>query len=423
MKSEPTSAACIVAAPDLDIEPEMVQLAAGSSLRILRRCLDAADLLAVASVEPGTPVVLSAGLPRLTSEVVATLQQSGRTIIGLAHDPADHERLRVLGVTFALVARTPEVVLKQLVTALLSPAVSERKDWETGAWSEPDQVVTPPDRLLTKLKSPVDGRMLALWGPSGAPGRTTTALAVARLVAAAGKSVCVIDADTSGPALTIMCGVVEDASGVVVACRYAENGTLHTESLLSVVRTVVTGIGIIGGVSHPDRWEELHPHSLRHVLQLCRKTFDYTCVDIGAGVNANSAHQEIFGQQRFSAAAVALEESDAVLAVGIASPLGLSRLLQALSSLSAVAGKEVAIAIRPQDADLGKEALATLRAYGCHQELIAMPRISTHDVVSEKGLRRQRGLFKRRDDDLSALEAWALRCHYGEGRTTMSVPT
>lgn len=405
-----------MAAPDLDIEPALVQLAAGSSLRILRRCLDAADLLAVASVEPGTPVVLSAGLPRLTSEVVATLQHSGRTIVGLAHDPADHEQLRVLGVPFSLVARTPETVLKQLTAALFSPGVSGRKDWETGAWPEPDRIVTPPDQLAasldltsTLLALPVAGRTLAIWGPSGAPGRTTTALAVARLVAASGKSVCVVDADTSGPALTILFGIVEDASGVVVACRYAENGTLSTESLLTVVRTVVAGIGIIGGVSHPDRWEELHPHSLRTVLQLCRRTFDYTCVDIGAGVNVIGSQQEIFEQQRFSAATAVLEESDAVLAVGHASPLGISRLLMGLGSVSNSAGKEIAIAIRSLDAGLGKEALATLRAYGCHQELIAMPEISTHDVVGDRGLQRHRGLFKRKSDHLSALEAWALR--------------
>ena len=425
-----TSAVCILAAPDIEAEPAIVQLAAGLSLRILRRSLDAADLLAVSFIEPQTAVVLSAGLPRLTAEVVATLQRGDRRVLGLAQTSADEDRLRALGVLLVVMVRTPELTLTQILQSLTGNIGPLRGHWETGAWNAPSltSVASEPADILLEFKheglgSKHEGQVLAIWGPYGAPGRTTATLAVAKLMAATGKSVCVIDADTSGPSMTLLFSVIEDASGIVVACRYAQRGSLRKESLLTVVRNVAAGIGVIGGVSHPDRWEELHPHSFREVLNLCRSTFDYTCVDLGAGLDPIGSDPESFELQRFSAASTALREADAVLAVGLATPLGLSRLLTSLGLVMSLARQEVAIAIRKHDDVDAQQAIATLRAYGCQQEIFEMPKISTHDVVHPSGFKRNRRVLRKQHDQWTALESWAMRSRQGEGSTTMSVPT
>ena len=436
-----SSAACILAAPDLEVEPAIVQLAAGLSLRIVRRSLDAADLLAVASIELHTPVVVSAGLPRLTSEVVATLQRGNRKVIGLANTPAEIEHLRALGISLVLTTRTPEGTSADLIAALQGNAAPTRRSWETGAWQEAAGK-EPKDLPETELEVEVEsapeheprtaylpqvlnsgGQILSIWGPNGAPGRTTTALTVAQLIAVTGKSVCIIDADTSGPALALLFGVVEDASGIVVATRYAQRKSLCKESLLSVVRQVADGIGVIGGVSHPDRWEELHPHSFRDVLKMCRRTFDYTCVDLGAGVDPSGSDREFFESQRFAVTTTGLRESDAVLAIGLAAPLGVSRLLTSLGLVSNLAGKDIAIAIRPHDGVDSREAIATLRAYGCTQEMFEMPRISTNDALRNVGFKRQRHMLRKQKDRWTPLESWAMRSRHGDGSTTMSVPT
>jgi len=428
-----SSAACILAAPDLEVEPAIVQLAAGVSLRIVRRSLDAADLLAVASIELQMPAVLSAGLPRLTAEVVATLQQGNRKVVGLAQTPAEGAHLRALGISHIVTTRTPEVTLADLITALQGHAIPVRRSWETGAWQEttaiepeessepgiePESHTASSPRVLNS-----DGQILSIWGPIGAPGRTTAALAVARLIAVTGKSVCIIDADTSGPALALLFGVVEDASGIVVATRYAQRKSLCKESLLTVVRQVADGIGVIGGVSHPDRWEELHPHSFRDVLRMCRATFDYTCVDLGAGVDPIGSDREFFEAQRFSVTAIGLRESDAVLAVGLATPLGISRLLMSLGLVINLAGKDIAIAIRPHDGVGSREAIAALRTYGCTQEMFEMPRISTNDALRNSGFKRQRQMLRKQKDRWTPLESWAMRSRHGDGSTTISVPT
>jgi len=419
-------ATCILAAPDLSVEPAIVQLSAGASLRIIRRCLDAADLLAVASIELQTPAVLSAGLPRLTNEVVAILQANNRKVIGLAHTPADIEQLRALGILSVVTTQTPELTLTDLIEVLQEIAIPIRGSWETGAWQERQESIAneerpEPVKALTNDKN--TGQVLSIWGPPGAPGRTTAALAIARLIAATGKTVCVIDADTVGPAIALLFGVVEDASGIVVAARYAQRKSLRNDSLLTVVRNVADGIGIIGGVSRPDRWEELHPYSFRDVLKTCRSTFDYTCVDLGAGVDPRGSDGEFFESQRFSVATAGLREADAVLAISLATPLGISRLLNSLSLVCNLAGKDIAIAIRPHDGVDTHEAITTLRSYGCAQEMFEMPSISTNEILQNLGFTRQRRILRSRKDRWTPLESWAMRRRHGDGSTTMSVPT
>lgn len=418
-----SGATCILAAPNLSVEPAIVQLSAGASLRIIRRCLDAAELLAVASIELQTPAVLSAGLPRLTSEVVATLQLSNRKVIGLAQTPADIEQLRALGIFIVVTAQTPESTLTDLIEVLTEITTPIRGSWETGAWKESiaNEVRPEPVKALKAEKN--TGQVLSIWGPPGAPGRTTAALAVARLIAVTGKTVCIIDADTASPAITLLFGVVEDASGIVVAARYAQCKSLRYDSLLTVVRNVADGIGIIGGVSHPDRWEELHPYSFRDVLKICRSTFEFTCVDLGAGLDPRGTDGEFFESQRFSVAAAGLREADAVLAISLATPLGISRLLTSLGLVRNLAGKDVAIAIRAHDGVNAQEAITTLRAYGCAQEMFEMPDISTNEVLQNTGFTRQRRMLWRRKDRWTQLESWAMRSRHGDGSTTMSVPT
>ena len=88
-----------------------------------------------------------------------------------------------------------------------------------------------------------------------------------------------------------------------------------------------------------------------------------------------------------------------------------------------LAGKDVAIAIRAHDGVNAQEAITTLRAYGCAQEMFEMPDISTNEVLQNTGFTRQRRMLWRRKDRWTQLESWAMRSRHGDGSTTMSVPT
>src|SRR5690606_23007546 len=75
------------------------------------------------------------------------------------------------------------------------------------------------------------GRVLAVWGPAGAPGRTSLAVALAAELAAAGRSVAVGDADTHAAAVAPALGLLDEAPGFAAACRLAPTGALPTAAL------------------------------------------------------------------------------------------------------------------------------------------------------------------------------------------------
>jgi Mrp family chromosome partitioning ATPase len=67
----------------------------------------------------------------------------------------------------------------------------------------PDEVASPssPDQVATQPESDARHVLAAVWGPKGAPGRTTVAVNLAFEAAAAGGEVLLVDADTYGGAV------------------------------------------------------------------------------------------------------------------------------------------------------------------------------------------------------------------------------
>ena len=65
-------------------------------------------------------------------------------------------------------------------------------------------------------------QLLAVWGPTGAPGRTTVAINVASELAELGQSVLLIDADSYGGAIAPTLGLIDDAAGFAAACLLAK---------------------------------------------------------------------------------------------------------------------------------------------------------------------------------------------------------
>ena len=81
-----------------------------------------------------------------------------------------------------------------------------------------------------------------MWGPTGAPGRTSVAVGVADEVARRGCSVLLIDADTWGASITVVLGMVDDGAGLASACRRALAGTLDVAALMALAREIRPGL-------------------------------------------------------------------------------------------------------------------------------------------------------------------------------------
>jgi MinD-like ATPase involved in chromosome partitioning or flagellar assembly len=187
------------------------------------------------------------------------------------------------------------------------------------------------------------GQLLAVWGPAGAPGRTTVAVNVAAEAAAEGRHVLLIDADTYGASIAVHLGLLDESAGLAQACRLADQGLLTPEGVERVSTSVNFAGGrlrVLTGLTRPDRWPELRAAAMNLVLQQCRNSADLIVIDCGFSLESDEElSYDTRAPQRNAATLCALAAADTVLAVGAADAVGVPRLVRALPLLQAVTGR------------------------------------------------------------------------------------
>lgn len=317
----------LLAAPDLAHEPELVARLnrAGAPVCVTRRCVDAVDLLGAAASGTAHVAFVSAGLPRLAREAIARLEAAQVRVIGLAveDDELSARRLRALDMP---VLTLPGDDLELAVAAMAHAAADSRSLPEVSRASAGDSV--------SEADAPAPGRLVAVWGPTGAPGRTSVAVAIADESARAGTPALLVDADTHGGAVAAHLGLLDDVSGIVVACRQADAGSLDATALAAAARTVDGRLRVLTGIASPARWAELRPAALVRLWDACRATPGLTVVDAGFGLECDEELlHDTRSPRRHAATLTALAAADAVVAVGSADPVGVDRLLLGLEDL------------------------------------------------------------------------------------------
>lgn len=328
MSSQPASAsgsarlAVLVAAAGAAWEAEALdRLARGPGIAVSRRCMDLTDLLAAASAGTASVAVLSPTLPGLDADSVAALRRSGLGLVLVAAPQelldGDVERLRRLGVDHLLTAAELGSLTETVLAAGADAPVSD-----------------PPDPDLDPAERASPGRLVAVWGPTGAPGRTTVAVGVAAAVAAAGHEVLLLDVDAYGGAVGQHLGVLDDASGLLAAVRAANAGQLDAERLAALARGVGDRLRVLTGLPRPDRWQEVRPVAFADLLTEASHAAAYTVLDLGFSLEADPV--DPFGStapQRNEMTLAALDRADEVVVVGAADPVGLARLARGLVEL------------------------------------------------------------------------------------------
>ena len=260
------------------------------SVRVVRRCLDVADLLIAA--ESGLAgaagvAVVSPALPRLDAVAVARLRGAGLDIVALVErsDDASAARLRAVGVDQVLPvdgwsgAGSPGTdLLADLVALLTRELVGDVPPAAQGSLqaSNPPVWAHPGDAHLPAAR---EGRLIAVWGPVGAPGRSTVAVTVADELARLQAETLLADADTYGPSLGQILGILDEASGLAAAARAANCGTLDVEALARCARLMRPGLRVLTGITRADRWPELPAAALGSVWQTARSLSVWTVVD------------------------------------------------------------------------------------------------------------------------------------------------
>lgn len=223
----------------------------------------------------------------------------------------------------------------------------------------------PPPHPLQDDTSP--RRIIAVWGPQGAPGRSTVAIQLATELARRGRRTALLDADTVAPSIALLLGVSDDAPGIAAACRRAELGGLDSAELTRLATDVETSGGIVQvlpGINRPSRWPELSAARLTSALRACRAWSDETIVDVSGAFDADEeATYDLAGPRRHAATTATLHEADHIVAVAAADPVGISRFLRDHAELRTLAAstRTTVVINRVRPGPLGVDARGQVR--------------------------------------------------------------
>jgi MinD-like ATPase involved in chromosome partitioning or flagellar assembly len=307
---------------------------------VVRRCDELAELIAACQTGLARAAVIAGGTWDITATLVDRLATVGVAVVGLTDDAAERGRLDGLGVPAAPEA-VPAAELAGLIAAAVDRVSALAGEAPTSSFALAGARPTPE----AAAAEPADGEpgptaageILAVWGPIGSPGRTTIAVNCAAELAAAGRSVILVDADTYGPSVAAVLGLLDDSAGLAQACRLADQGLLDHGSLERVATPVVAGGGILRvltGLTRADRWPELRAAAFGAVLERCRELAEVVVVDTGFCLEADEELSfDTMAPRRNGATLRALELADRVFAVGSADSLGMPRLVRALAEL------------------------------------------------------------------------------------------
>jgi MinD-like ATPase involved in chromosome partitioning or flagellar assembly len=348
--------AVLLAAGSADWEAEAVALLADpvQGVHLAQRCLDLADLLGAAATGAAEAAVVSDRLHGLDGDSIARLHRSGVRVV-VVLDPRGGPRLTgdalrrldvdlVLGLDDlpGLGARLRDVV-QQVGSVKAQPAVAPTDDLA------PREPLGGPG-----AEPPRAGRLVAVWGTRGAPGRTTTAVAVAAEGAHRGHATLLMDADPYGGAVAQHFAVLDEVSGLLGATRLANAGQLDLSRLRALSRALRPDLRVLTGLPRPGRWTEVRPAAFAEVLATARGIDDLVVVDTGPGIEGGNDDPFDATPNRDETTRAVLSEADALVTVVAPDPVGLQRAARALVDLTEVrpSGPDV-VAVNRMRSSLG----------------------------------------------------------------------
>ncbi|MFI5709658.1 CpaE family protein [Kribbella sp. NPDC051620] len=310
-----------------------------NGIRVVRRCVDIADVMAAAASGQARAVVLAEDLPRLTSDAVAALHARHIALVALV-DPSDNgepsgaeDRLSRMGIERILPADVSADDLGRAIIDAVESGPPATVSHFAGGFVPFNSDSAPNPEPYGQGT----GRIIAVWGPTGAPGRSTVAVGLAAELAARQIPTLLADADVYGGTVAQLLGMLDETSGLAAAARSASGGSLDVAVLARHARQVGPNQLVLTGLSRADRWTELRPTAVESVWSTARMLAPCTVVDAGFCIESDEEISfDTLAPRRNGATLATLEEADEVVVVGTADPVGLTRLIRSLHELRAV---------------------------------------------------------------------------------------
>jgi len=357
----------------------------GTTFVVVRRCADVADLLATAQTGRAVVAVVDGGVRRLDSAAVDRLNAAGVAVVAVC-EPGDTRtvhRLRLIGVSFLVDADATTAAMVTAADAAIAALAESGAAWVgdprralgRGNSADPPGGATRPYRAPTGPSAL--GRVVAVWGPAGAPGRSTVAMGLADASAVLGLRTLLVDADVYGGVLANAFGLLDESPGLAGSCRLAANGRLEEAELERLSWSIGPQLGLLTGITRPDRWPEVRPSAVPTVLAVARRLSDLTVVDCGFSIESDEElSYDTVAPRRNGATLAVLADADTVLVVGAADPPGMERLVRGLTELADVLPqvRPLVVLNRLRSSAAGfDEAATALRRFTRVEPLLGLP--------------------------------------------------
>ncbi|PWF25906.1 AAA family ATPase [Ancrocorticia populi] len=263
-------------------------------IEITRRCADNVELLASAEAGLGSVAVVS----QMDLMTASQLHAAGMRIVGIAgEDGVDGERG---------------------CDGMASPFASDVAACIRNLSSAPPRVM-PPESTVQAAGA---GRIVAVWGSGGSPGRSTIARDLSQTLARS-SSTLLIDADVYHPSLSQMLALSQETSAIVAAFRALNTGE-RGHHLIERSCAQIADFSFLAGLNSGARWRELSESVAEELWPIVRTRWDWTVVDCAAPAERD---EYSYQGQRDGLTLSLLENADDVLLVGKPGAVGIRRLL------------------------------------------------------------------------------------------------
>jgi MinD-like ATPase involved in chromosome partitioning or flagellar assembly len=312
--------AVVVAAGAVWESPVLELIGGRAGMVVLKRCVDVDEALATGTSGQADVAVVALDAPGLDPTAVEVLHRHDVRVVAVGpDDEAGRTRAARIGVD-ALVGHDDLALL---------PDALEAADDVSVAYDDP--TLADPDLVVSGDVTDPPGRSLVVWGPAGAPGRTTVSVALAATLARRGLRTTLVDADPYGGSVAQHLGILDEVSGLLSAARLTAHGALEAR-LGTVQRALGERLTVVTGLPRGDRWVEVRAGVVEHLVEVAG-AYGHVVVDTGFSLEDDPSGDLVARPPRNQLTLGALEVADEVVVVGTADPVGLSRLGRGLVDL------------------------------------------------------------------------------------------